>query len=132
MMTDPISDFLIQIKNGYLARKEKIEVPYSKNKEALGKLLVKESYLGKVTVKKEEGSIKKYLIIELLYIGKKPKLTEIVRLSKPSVRIYVKGKQIPKVLGGLGMIIISTPKGFLTGRQAKKDGVGGELICKLW
>jgi small subunit ribosomal protein S8 len=132
MMTDPISDFLIQIKNGYLARKEKIEVPYSKNKEALGKLLVKESYLGKVTVKKEEGSIKKYLIIELLYIGKKPKLTEIVRLSKPSVRIYVKGKQIPKVLGGLGMIIISTPKGFLTGRQARKEGVGGELICKLW
>ena len=131
-MTDPISDFLIQIKNGYLARKEKIEVPFSKNKEALGKLLVKEGYLGKVTVKKEEGSIKKYLAIDLLYIGKKPKLTEIVRLSKPSVRIYVKGKQIPKVLGGLGMIIISTPKGFLTGREARKIGVGGELICKLW
>jgi len=131
MLTDPIADFLIQIKNGYLARKKKITVPTSKVKESIARLLSKEGYLGKIEFKKESEN-KINMIVELLYPDKKPKITEVFRLSKPGRRLYVKSVHIPKILGGFGEVIISTSKGFMTGKEARKKNLGGELICKFW
>lgn len=131
MMTDTISDLLIQIKNGYMARREKIIVPYSKLKEELVKLLAKEGYLGKIQVN-DDGKVKKLLMINLCYEGKKPKLTEVVRVSKISRRIYVKKDKVPKVLGGMGITILSNSSGLMTDKDARKKGLGGEIVCKVW
>lgn len=131
MLTDPIADFLIQIKNSYLARKEKVILPHSKVKESLAKLLSKEGYVGTVGIEKKD-KVKKFLSVGLIYLGKKPRLTEVIRVSKPGKRVYVSKNKIPKVLGGKGMAIISTPSGFMTDREALVKGFGGELICKMW
>jgi small subunit ribosomal protein S8 len=130
-MTDPIADIIAQIKNGYLASKKKVTVPYSKMKEALAKVLAQEGYLGNIKIEGKE-KIKKTLVLDLVYDGKKGKLTDIKMVSKPGRRVYAAKDKIGKVLGGLGVIIISTPLGLLSDRQAKKKGVGGEVICKLW
>ncbi len=130
MMTDPIADLLARIKNGYLAGKNQVAAPHSKAKQALAQLLSKEGYIDEVKV--EKGDKAKDLILKLIYEGKKPKLTEIIRVSKPGGRVYVKKDEIPKVLGGLGIVILSTPKGLMTGKEARKKGMGGEVICKMW
>lgn len=144
MLSDPIADFLARIKNGYLARKKEMIVPYSKLKENLAKILVEEGYLkegkrqkarlpslqqagGQAKSKKQDE-----LILTLKYEGKKPALTDVQRVSKPGLRIYVGKRKIPKVLGGLGIVIISTSKGLMTDKQARKKGLGGELVCKVW
>src|SRR4030042_6303168 len=114
MMTDPISDFLIQIKNGYLSRKETIVSPYSKMKEELGTVLVRTAFAKKIEIKKDKTG-KKEIIVSLTYEGKKPKLTNLVRVSRPGKRVYVGRKKIPFVLGGLGITILSTPKGLMSG-----------------
>lgn len=129
-MTDPIADLLIQIKNGYLARKEKAVVPYSTLKDAIVKLLSKEGFVGKANVIGEK--IRKSLEIELLYTDKNPGFTQVVKISKPGKKVYVSKRNIPKVLGGLGVTIISTSSGIMTDREARKKGLGGELICKIW
>lgn len=131
MMTDPISDFLIQIKNGYLARKVNLVIPYSKMKGELAKLLVKEGYLGKVEIQKQ-GKVKKGIQVSLVYKGKDPRLTDVVRVSKIARRVYVSKERIPQVLGGLGVTIVSTPFGLMTEKEARKKGSGGEIICKIW
>ena len=131
MMTDPIADFLIQIKNGYMARKENVVVPYSKLKDELAKLLLKEGYLGKVQVQHKDKVIKS-LSVDLVYRGKEPRLTDVVRVSKIARRIYTKKNKIPKVLGGLGITVISTSLGLMTDSQARKNKLGGEIICKVW
>lgn len=131
MLTDPISDFLTQIKNGYMARKGSVVVSYSKAKEGIARLLSKEGYLGKVEVK-TLGKVKKELLVNLLYKGKEPKLTDVVRVSKISRRTYAKKNKIPKVLGGLGITIITTSSGLMTGAEARKKRLGGEIICKIW
>lgn len=130
-MTDPIADFLIQIKNGYLARKNKIVLPHSRMKEALANLLKKEGYLKTVGVKKVTEA-KKNLELELVYQNKQPRLKELKIVSSPGRRYYIKKGEIPRVLGGLGIAIISTPMGLITGNEARKRGHGGELICKIW
>lgn len=129
-MTDPIADLLIQIKNSYLAHKNSIIVPHSNIKEALTRLLSREGYVGKIGVLKDKE--KKSLQIELIYENKAPKFTQVVRVSKPGKRVYVAKNRIPKVLSGIGTTIISTSQGVMTGRQARKLGLGGELICKFW
>lgn len=130
MVNDPIADTLIQIKNGYLASKEKISVPYSKIKYELIKLLVEKGF---VKSQKVVGDgYKKQIVIELKYENKKGALSNVLRVSKPSLRIYVNKNSIPKVFGGLGITIISTSKGLMTGEEARKKKVGGELICKIW
>jgi len=129
MINDPIADFLIRIKNGYLAKKTEVSVPYSKIKENLGKILVEEGYLEKLKIKNEKLKI---IELTLKYEGKRPALTDVQRVSKPGLRIYVDKTKIPKVLGGLGITIISTPKGLMTDKEARKKGLGGEVICKVW
>lgn len=131
MMTDPIADLLIQIKNGYLAGKKNISLPHSTLRQALLELLKDNGYIGKTHITIINKS-KKAIEVELIYINKKPKLTHTERISKPSRKVYVSRKNIPNVLGGMGIAIISTPKGLMTGSQAKKMGLGGELICKIW
>lgn len=132
MMTDPISNFLIQIKNGYMARKNKVVVLHnSKFKEDLANLLSREGYIGKVEVKKE-GKVKRNLEVVLNYKNKKPALNEIAIVSKPGKKVYVRKDMIPRVLGGLGKVVISTSSGIMTGGQARKKGLGGEIICKIW
>lgn len=131
MMTDPIADFLTQLRNGYKAEKGLVTVSYSQMKYSIASVLHKEGYIGRVEVKKESG-VQKHLQIELLYTKKKPKITSIKRISKPGRRVYVKRNTMPKVLGGRGIAIISTPSGIITGSQARQKGVGGEILCEVW
>lgn len=129
MLNDPLGDALAQIKNGYMARKKSISIPYSRTKEELIRLLVK---IGFIEVVEVSNKNKKLINITLKYKGKEPVITNVVRVSKPGLRVYVNKDSIPSVLGGLGITIISTPEGLMVGNQAKKRKIGGELICKIW
>lgn len=129
-MNDPISDCLIRIKNGYMARKGKVEMPYSKMKQALLSVLNKHGYVGKIEI--AGVGVKKSLVTDLLYQNKIPKLTDLEIVSKPGRRVYVPFRKLPKVLSGLGITIVSTPEGLLAGNTAHKKKIGGELICKVW
>lgn len=131
VITDPVADFIIRIKNGYLVRKKLVEIPWSNMKEKMAEMLVKEGFLKKVQVKSEKGKFKT-LELELKYEGKKPALTEVKRISKPGVRIYAKVNKIPRVRLGVGITIISTPQGLMTDREARKNHQGGELVCQIW
>jgi small subunit ribosomal protein S8 len=131
MLTDPIADFLIRIKNGYMAGKKSIKGPFSKINERIAKILLSDRRIKEITVKKIDES-KKDIIIELLYINKKPSISYIEKISKPGRKLYVKSSDIPKVLGGMGNTVISTSMGFMTGNEAKKKKIGGEFICKYW
>lgn len=128
--TDPISDMLIRIKNGYLARKNEVLIPWSKTREAIANLLAREKYLTEVKIK--TSGAKKEIITKLLYEKKVPALTDVKIVSKPSIRIYVKKSKIQRVVNGLGIAIISTPAGLLTDKEAREKGLGGELICEIW
>lgn len=130
VVSDSIGDMLARIKNGYLAKAKNVVIPHSTVKEELGKILVKSGYLENSEVKTENKT--KILKVALKYEGKKPVLTDIKRVSRPGLRIYVNKKNIPQVLGGLGTVIISTPKGLLTNKEVRKLGLGGEVICKVW
>lgn len=130
-MTDPIADFLTRIRNANVACKETVEIPASKMKKALSEIL------------KEEGFVKDYEVIEdgkqgviriyLKYGQNKEKvITGLKRISKPGLRVYAPKEEIPKVLGGLGIAVISTSKGIMTDKGARKAGVGGEVLCYVW
>jgi len=130
MVNDPIGDLLAQIKNASSARKTTIEVPHSRLKMALCKILASEGYVGEVskTGKEPKAMIK----LALKYANNEPVITGMTRVSKPGLRWYVNRHKIPTVVGGTGVAILSTPEGLMTGRDAKKKGVGGELLCTVW
>lgn len=130
MTSDPISDLLATVKNGYMSHKKEVSIPYSKLKEVLAKVLYQNGYLAKVTI--SETGVRKKIKADLKYRDKKAVLEQIVRVSKPGRRVYVKWNNIPRVLGGLGCVILSTPVGLITGEQAKIKKIGGEIICKIW
>lgn len=125
-MSDTVADTLIRIKNGYTVGREKILIKYSKLVLSILKLLEKERYLGKAT--KEGNNIE----VVLKYNGRVPSLTDVKRVSKPSLRVYKRVKDLPKVMGGLGIAIISTPKGVMTDVEARKQNVGGEVLALVW
>lgn len=127
MVNDTVGDTLIRIKNGYLARKKEISVSYSKLNLAICKLLEKEGFLNKVSCKDARE-----ILVELKFNGKDPALTDVKRISKPGLRVYKGKSELPRVLGGLGIAIISTPKGVLTDKIARKEGVGGEILAFVW
>lgn len=129
-MTDPIADMLIRIKNGQAAKKAEVVIPYSNLKWQVANLLFKEGYLQ--AVEKIDIGPQKIIKIILKYSDGKPALSEVKRVSKPSRRVYVGYKEIPQVLNGLGLAVISTPKGVLTGQEAKAKHLGGELICEVY
>lgn len=127
---DPISDFLTIIRNAYLARKDSVVVRASKPKLTIAQVLSDSGYVGKVEL---TGTAPKQTIqVELIYKDKLPMITHIKRYSKPSVRRYAPVDQIPRSLSGRGVTIISTSKGMMTDRQARKALVGGEIICQVW
>ena len=128
-MIDPISDMLTRIRNAQRALLPAVEMPHSKIKESIAHILKKEGYVGDVSV---EGKVPKKLTLKLKYQGKKGVLEGLKRISKPGLRHYVGATEIPRVLGGLGVAVVSTPEGVMTGTMAKKKNLGGELLCYVW
>lgn len=126
MVNDNVGDTLIRIKNGYLARKKEVLISYSKLNLAICNILKEEGYLNKVSKKPKE------ILVELKFDGKTPSMTDVKRISKPGLRVYKGKRELPRVLGGLGIAIISTPKGILTDKVARKEGVGGEILAHVW
>lgn len=121
---------LIQLKNAHAAGKQVVELPSSRMKHALAKILKDEGYIQ--SVETVGNSPKIMLKIVLLYEDKTPAITGVRRVSKPGLRWYVGKRDIPLVVGGMGTSILSTPQGLMTGKNAKKHGIGGELLCEIW
>jgi len=130
-MTDPIADLLTRIRNGNRARRERVDVPWSALKEAVARVLIAEGFLRDVTIVGEVPA--KQLRLMLKYDDqRRPVISGIQRVSRPSLRVYVGKEEIPLVRGGLGINVLSTPAGVLVDREAKQRGVGGELLCAMW
>lgn len=131
MVTDPIADMLTRIRNALLARHDITVVPASRIKVSIAKILKDEGFIKDYEVLR--GKPQRMVKIYLRYTeGKEPMLTGLKRVSKPGLRIYVRKTEIPRVYGGLGISILSTPNGVMTGKQAWRQGVGGELLCQVW
>ena len=128
-MTDPISDMLARIRNAQAALLKTVQISHSKIKESIATILKKEGYVAEVAC---EGTTKKSIKITLKYTGKKGIIEGLRRVSKPGLRRYVGATEIPKVLGGMGISIVSTSQGLMTGAEARKKKVGGELLCYIW
>lgn len=129
-MTDPIADMLTRIRNAVTARHTRVLIPASKMKLAIARVLKEEGYIKDFEVLKDtpQGTIR----VTLRYADKRPVLTQLKRVSKPGLRVYTGRAEIPLVRGGLGIAILSTPKGLMTGQRAYKEGLGGEVICYVW
>ena len=128
--TDPISDMLTRIRNAIPVNKHEVSLPYSKVKENVAQILASSGFLDKVAV--EGSGTGKSLVITINPEGTNAQITEIERLSKPGRRIYVKAAEIPTVRRGRGIVVVSTSKGVMTGKQAKDQQLGGELICQVY
>ena len=133
---DPIADMLTRIRNAVRAEHPQVSMPSSKMKVAIAKILVEEGFISGYDVTEEENSVHKTLTLGLKYVGKRRTkrsvITNLERVSLPSQRIYAAKNEIPYVLSGMGISIITTSRGVMTGRAAKKLGVGGEIVCKVW
>ena len=128
-MTDPISDMLCRIRNAGQALLPALELPHSRIKENLAQILKQEGYIADVSV---EGSTMKKIKLKLKYQGKKAVIEGMRRISKPGLRHYVGSDEIPRVRGGLGVAVLSTSEGVMTGVQARKKNLGGEVLCYVW
>jgi small subunit ribosomal protein S8 len=128
--TDPIADMLTRIRNAIAVRKSEVVLPHSKVKEAVARLLKDSGFVSDVKV--TDATIGKTLKVVINEAGDNARITEIVRLSKPGRRYYAGSDKIPAVKRGRGVVIVSTSKGLMTGADAKKQGLGGELICKVY
>jgi small subunit ribosomal protein S8 len=132
-MTDPIADMLTRIRNAARARHESVDIPWSRIKESIARVLVEEGYLQEVKKVKAKNAPGEELRIQLKFDKEKnPVISRLERVSRPSLRVYVRAEDIPPVRKGLGINVLSTPKGILGDREAKKANVGGELICSVW
>ncbi len=130
-MTDPIADMLTRIRNALAVNKETVEIPSSNMKKAIADIMLKEGYIQDVKLV-EDGYTGK-LVITLKYIGKrKSVITRLERVSRPGLRTYANVENMPKVMDGLGIAILSTNKGVMTDKQAKAANVGGEVLCYIW
>jgi small subunit ribosomal protein S8 len=128
-MIDPISDMLTRIRNAQRALLPTVEIPHSKMKESIAHILKKEGYVAEVTV---AGKPIKTIKLQLKYQGKKSIIEGIKRVSRPGLRHYVGSTEIPRVRGGLGVAVVSTPEGVMSGNTARKKNLGGELLCYVW
>ncbi|MBL7155271.1 MAG: 30S ribosomal protein S8 [Candidatus Portnoybacteria bacterium] len=129
-MVDPISDMLIRIKNAQAVSHQTVNVPFSKIKFNLAKVLEKEGLIEAITT--QGRKIKKIIEIKLKYEKAQPAIKEIKRISKPGQRIYLKKSQVKPIRQGYGLAIISTSQGLMTNKEAKKKGLGGEILCEIW
>jgi small subunit ribosomal protein S8 len=129
--SDPIADMLTRVRNALNARHQKVDVPSSKLKVELARILKEEGYI--LNYKMADEGAQKTIRLYLKYTPtNQPAISKIERISRPGCRVYVGSKDIPKVLGGLGINILTTPRGLMTGRDARKENVGGELLCQIW
>ena len=133
-MTDPIADMLTRLRNGNAAYHDAVPMPHSKLKAHLAEILQQEGYIGGYRVEEpHEGTVGKRLVLELKYgPNRERSIAGLRRISKPGLRVYAKSTGLPRVLGGLGVAILSTSSGLLTDRQAAKRGVGGEVLAYVW
>ncbi|HNQ72604.1 MAG TPA: 30S ribosomal protein S8 [Verrucomicrobiota bacterium] len=128
-MIDPIADMLTRIRNASRALLPTVQIPHSKLKESLAHLLKAEGYISEVAV---ESTGRKTLKLRLKYEGKKPVIEGLRRVSRPGLRNYVGADEMPRVRGGLGVAVLSTSEGVMTGQQARKKNIGGEVLCYVW
>ena len=135
-VSDPIADMLTRIRNAAMAGHTLVAMPSSKIKVAIAKILKEEGFIDSYKVVDGERQGQKVLRIRLKYVGerrhRRPVISGLERVSRPGCRVYVKKREIPWVLSGMGIAIVSTPKGVMTGQRARQLGVGGELLCKVW
>jgi small subunit ribosomal protein S8 len=129
--SDPIADMLTRVRNALSAKHQKVDVPASKLKMEIARILKEEGYI--INFKLAEDGTQKSIRLYLKYTpSNEPAIASIQRVSRPGCRVYVGSTDIPRVLGGLGVNILTTPRGVMTGRDARKEGVGGELLCQVW
>ena len=130
-LTDPVADFLTRIRNAHGARHQKLDVPASKLKAEIARILKEEGYIANVKPVEEEG--RQVLRVYLKYgANNESAIRDLKRVSKPGCRVYIGKDEIRRVQGGLGISIMTTPKGVMTGRRARREGVGGEVLCEVW
>jgi len=130
-MTDPIADMLTRIRNAINRRHASVDIPHSKMKESIARILQDEGFIQRYEIV-PDGRFQ-VIRVHLKYAeGRRPVLTHLKRLSTPGRRLYAGSAQIPRALGGMGIVIVSTPRGVLTGTRARRENVGGELICEVW
>jgi len=129
-MTDPIADYLTRIRNALGAKHKRVDIPVSNLKRELTKLLVEQNFVAGFTEFKEgpQGTLR----IQLKYHDAEPVIAGLRRVSTPGLRVYVSADDVPRVLGGLGIAVVSTPRGLMTDKQARAAHVGGEVLCEIW
>jgi small subunit ribosomal protein S8 len=130
MVTDPIADMLTRIRNAVIAHHDTVQMPLSKVKLSLAKILKDEGFITDYSVLKDGSH--RVIKVTLKYIDNQPSILGLERVSKPGLRIYVGRQEIPRVYGGLGIAIVSTPKGLMVGHEAWRQKLGGELLCYVW
>jgi small subunit ribosomal protein S8 len=135
-VTDPIADMLTRIRNGVMAGHSQVALPSSKIKVEIAKILKEEGFIENFELADGEQAAHKVLRVKIKYVGerreRRPVISGLERVSRPGRRIYTKKQDIPWVLSGIGIAILSTPKGVMTGQRARQLGVGGEILCKVW
>ena len=133
MMTDPIADMLTRIRNGNTAMHDEVRMPSSKLKESLAAILAKEGYIEGFDTDDNPGKPGRVLVVRMKYSAERARtISGIKRVSKPGLRVYSKSTEVPRVLGGLGVAVLSTSQGLLSDREARKRRVGGEILCFVW
>lgn len=131
MVTDPIADMLTRVRNANQMRDKEVEVPASKLKEEIARILKEEGFINDYKIKK--NSVQNTIALSLRYTEKRERvITGLKRISKPGLRVYVKADEVPKVLNGLGIAILSTSKGLMTDKNARKENLGGEVLAYIW
>ena len=129
-MSDPIADMLTRIRNAQMVEKKEVNIPASNLKSAIASVMQQEGFIESFSVDGEKAA--KTLIIKLKYFENKPVIETLNRISKPSLRVYAAGTEMPSVMNGLGIVIVSTPKGVMTGQSASAQNVGGEVLCSIY
>ena len=130
-LTDPIADMLTRVRNANAVMHEKVDIPHSKMKERIAEILKEQGYISNFKIVTDEGN-KKSIRVYLKYAGKERVIKGLKRISKPGRRVYTSVESLPKVLGGLGIAIVSTPQGVITDKECRKHNVGGEVLCYVW
>jgi small subunit ribosomal protein S8 len=131
MLTDPVSDYLTRVRNALAVQHDEVEIPASRLKKEMTRILKEQGYITDYSV--EPTAVGELIRIELKYTGERqPVISGLQRVSKPGRRRYVRGQEVPRVLGGMGTAIVSTSRGVMTGHQAKQRGVGGEVVAYVW
>ena len=130
MTSDPIADMLTRVRNAINARHPKVDVPASKVKTEIARILKEEGYISNYKTQEEDGKL--VLRVYLKYGGAESAIRDLARISRPGCRVYIGRDEIKRVQGGLGISILTTPRGVMTGRQARREGVGGEILCEVW